>query len=61
MEGDENESAHRIGGLQFMRQAVHRIEQDIRDECVCHDLRFFELVQVVQVTCLSLSKTDLRS
>ena len=54
----ENESARRIGDVQFMRQIVHRIEQDMRDECVCRDLQLFKLVEVVQVACLSLRKTD---
>ena len=56
----ENESAHRIGDVQFMRQTVHRVEHDMGDECVCCDLQLFKLAQVVQVACLSLSKTDLR-
>ena len=56
----ENESAHRIGDVLFMRQSVHRIEQDMSDECVCRDLQLFKLAQVVQVACLSLSETDLR-
>ena len=56
----ENESAHRIGDVQFMRQTVHRIEQDMSDECVCRDLQFFKLAQAFQVACLSLSKTHLR-
>jgi len=45
----ENESAHRISDVQFMRQIVHRIEQDMSDECVCHDLQVLKLAQVVQV------------
>ena len=55
----ENESARRIGDVQFMRQTVHRIEQDMSDECVCRDLQLFKLAQVLQVACLSLSKTDM--
>jgi len=40
----DNESAHRISAVQFMRQIVHRIEQDMRDEGVCRDLQLFTLV-----------------
>ena len=45
----ENESARRIGDVQFMRQTLHRIEQDMSDECVSRDLQLFKLAQVVQV------------
>ena len=45
----ENESARRIGDVQFMRQTVHSIEQNMSDECICHDLQLFNLAQVVQV------------
>ena len=55
----ENESAHRISDVQFMRQIVHRIEQDMSDECVCRDVHLLKLAQIVQVACLSLSKTHL--